>query len=214
MEILRNLVFQYANAIVFLPLYLAATYKSNLVRQQKTLLVYLVLSAFTQVISFTFWKLRINNLPILHIYTVLEYLVLIQFYRFLLKGVFTSVFFLILSALFPVFSIVNSLFFESIFTFNTMARSLEALILIFMAVNWFVKIVAEDENERERYRGINYINMGLLVYFSGSIVLFAFSNQISVLSQNFYMNIWTLHTLLTVQLYMLITIGLWKARAR
>jgi hypothetical protein len=155
-----------------------------------------------------------NNFPILHVYTILEYLLLLWFYSVILNKFIYKAVFVALSIAFPVFSILDSIFIESIFTFNTYGRSLEALIFIFLSISWFVKIVAEDEETRLMGKAINIINSGFLIYFAGSIAMFSYSSYVEQMSISFRKTLWTIHTVLTVQLYILIAIGLWRARTK
>jgi len=173
-----------------------------------------VLAAITQAISFAFWKQSVNNFPILHIYTIAEYFVLLWFYSVLLKNFIPHSVLVVLGIAFPAFSVVNSLYIESIYTFNTYGRSLEALIFIFLSISWFVKIVAEDEKVRQKGMAVNYINSGLLIYFAGSIAMFSYSSFVEQMSEAQRINVWTIHTVLAVQLYILIAVGLWKAKTR
>lgn len=214
LETIRDVFFEYAGLILLIPLFLALLNQKKYPNQLKTIFYYLVLAAITQALSFAFWKARINNYPILHIYTVLEYLALLWFYSQILKGFIPKTAFAALFIAFPLFSIFDSLFIEDIYTYNTYSRSIEALIFIFLSISWFVKIVAEDEATREQSIAINYINAGLLIYFAGSITLFAYNNYIEEMKIVLRTNIWLIHTVLATQLYILIAIGLWKVKAK
>lgn len=111
------------------------------------------------------------------------------------------------------FSIIDSFMLENIYTSNTYSRSIEALIIIILSVLWYIKIVSESGVERAKYVGVNYIVAGLLIYFSGSLLLFSYSSYIQEMALQESRNLWTFHTLLFAQLSILITIGLWKARS-
>jgi hypothetical protein len=196
------------------PLCLAAIGLKNYSRELKTLFYYLVLSAITQLVSFIFWKRSMNNFPILHVYTIAEYLLLLGFYSVILEGFISKYIFWVLAIVFPVFFILDSAFIEGIFTFNTYGRSLEALAFIFLSISWFVKIAAGDEKALQTGKAINYISSGFLIYFAGSIAMFSYSSYVEQMTITQRINVWTIHTVLAVQLYILIAIGLWKAKTR
>lgn len=214
LETIRDIFFEYAALLLLVPLFLAFKNFKSYSHQLKTVSLYLLLSAITQAVSFAFWKAGINNFPILHIYTVLEYLLLLWFYSQILRGFIGDKAFVALFIVFPVFSIINSLFVEDIYTYNTYARSIEALIFIFLSISWFVKIVAEDEATREQGVAVNYISAGLLIYFASSITLFAYNSYIEEMKIVLRTNVWLIHTVLVTQLYILIAIGLWKVKAK
>jgi hypothetical protein len=209
-EQIRDIFFEYAPWAVFIPWLLALIQLQKYPPALKTIFYYLALAVCTHLLSFVLWKLRRNNLPVLHVYTVLEYLVLLRFYYLILKGFIPVAVFYILAFIFPAFSITDSLLLEKIYTFNTYSRSVEALIFIFLSVCWFVKTVSDAGTNENTNRPLNYIAGGLLIYFAGSVVLFSFRDLISQLTRSFLMNVWSLHTLLLFLMYILITAGLWK----
>jgi hypothetical protein len=209
-EQIRDIFFEYAPWVVFIPWLLALTKQRSYTPALKTIFAYLTVAVCTHLLSFAFWKLRKNNLPILHVYTVVEYLLLLRFYSLLLKGFFPGAVFIVLAVAFPLFSVADSLFIENIRSFNTYSRSVEALIFIFLSVCWFVKTVSDTATHSKASRPLNYITGGLLIYFAGSVVLFSFRDLISQLTHSFLMNVWSLHTLLLFILYSMITTGLWK----
>ncbi len=207
---IRDAFFLYAPWGVFVPWLLALVKLKDYTPALKTIFWYLTLAICTNLLSFILWKMKTNNLPVLHVYTVLEYLVLLRFYYLILKGFMPDKLFLLLAVVFPLFSIADSIFIENIRSFNTYSRSVEALILIFLSVSWFVKTVSETETGVSTNRPLNYIAGGLLIYFAGSVVFFSFMDLIEELTISFLMNVWSLHTLVLFIMYIFITLGLWK----
>jgi hypothetical protein len=214
LEAIRNIIFQYANLAVLIPLLIWFAVPRARTAGQKTILALLVLSAVTQLVSFIFWKLQKNNLPILHVYTMLECLVLLKLYAALLGAPGRNRVFLLVAVMFILLAVLEAILFGSIFEFNIYSRSIEALIIITLCLGWFIKAVSMEESEKERYKGISIINSGMLVYFAGAVTLFSYSSFITNMSFNARMNVWTMHTLLAFQLYILIAIGLWRSKAR
>jgi hypothetical protein len=210
LEQIRDIFFEYAPWAVFIPWLLALLSLQGYTPALKTVFYYLTLAVCTHLLSFILWKLKKNNLPVLHVYTVLEYLVLLRFYYLVLKSFIPGTVFIALVVIFPLFSIADSLFIENIHSFNTYSRSVEALIFIFLSVCWFVKSVSDPETNENTNRPLNHIAGGLLIYFAGSVVLFSFRDLISQFTRSFLMNVWSLHTLLLFLMYILITTGLWK----
>jgi hypothetical protein len=208
LEHIRDIFFEYAPWAVFVPWLLALVRRAMDTPALKVLFYYLTAAVCTHLLSFFMWKLKKNNLPILHVYTVVEYLLLLRFYYLLLKDFLPDAVFFLLAAGFPAFSIIDSLWIENIHSFNTYSRSVEALIFIFLSVCWFVKTVSDADSRATL--PLNYIAGGLLIYFAGSVVLFSFRDLISQFTRSFLMNVWSLHTLLLFILYIMITISLWK----
>jgi len=173
------------------------------------LIGYLILAIITQALSLILWYNGINNLPLLHGYTVGEFVFLFWFYMTTYrKPAFTIVSGVLLVAG-CIFFVIDSFVLESIWSFNTLGRSVESLILIVLGLRLFLKIISED-SEDPNLNGLKYINAGLFIYFSGSIVLFTFSRITTELTVEQALNIWTIHTSLLVLQYILLTIGLLK----
>ena len=209
---LQKIIIEYATWIVFIPLLLAILYYKRFPDVLKNVSYYMIAAALTELLSYIMWKQRKNNLPLLHIYTIIEYLLLLKFYYSILKDFLPKTAFIILAVAPPLFFIFDSLFIENIYNFNPYARSVESLIIIFLAMSWYLKLVSSDMKDIALEKSLKFINAAFLIYFSGSIMLFSFSDPISRLVQNLRLSIWTVHTLLTVTLYVLLALGLWKYR--
>jgi hypothetical protein len=210
LEHIRDIFFEYAPWAVFIPWLLALIKLQGYPPALKAIFYYLTVAVCTHLLTFVLWKLKKNNLPVLHVYTVLEYLVLLRFYYLVLKDFIPVAVFYVLVVIFPLFSITDSLLIEKIYSFNTYSRSVEALIFIFLSVCWFVKTASGTVTNENTNRPLNYTAGGLLIYFAGSVVLFSFMDLIEELTHGFLMNVWSLHTLLLFLMYILITTGLWK----
>ncbi len=209
LDSLKIIFFKYAPWIIVVPFFLSIkNYKKDRTEALKPIILYLLLSICTQIISLWLWTNSINNLPVLHVYTVLEFYVLMWFYFIVFKHKIANKIILISTILFTLFAIVDSLLIENIFTFNTLSRSIEALLIIAMGLAYFIHTLTNENTTPSLHsRSIKYINTGLFIYFSGSIVLFTFSNYINILAQPLVLNIWSIHTLLLILFYSIITIS-------
>lgn len=209
---LLQFFFEFAPAVLFVPLFLSLWYYKHFPAALKNISYYMIVSAVTQVLSYIFWKQSKNNFPILHVYTVVEYLLLLKFYHSILKGFLSTVVYLCLLIIIPLFFITDSLFIENIHTYNTFSRSIEALVIIFLAMCCYIKIVSDDREDSRLQKPLKFINSAFLIYFSGSVMLFSFASSFAKLALKLSIGIWALHTLLAVTLYTLIALGLWKYR--
>ena len=208
---IRAIFFIYAPWIIILPVCLTLRNHKKYSPEIKTISYYMMLSTLALVTSFIYWKQKINNLHITHIFTLLEFLILIRFYSKLLMGFISKKTFILLTIFFTLFALIDSIFLESIFSFNTLGRSVEALIFISLSFCWFIKLLKSEQNlNSPTSKVISYIVGGFFIYFSGSIILFAFSNSINKMTYSLSLNIWSIHTILSVILYLTISLGLFK----
>jgi hypothetical protein len=212
---IRTIFFTYGPWIIILPTYLALRSHKKHSPEIKTISYYMVLSMLALVTSFLCWKKSINNLPITHFFTILEFLILIQFYSKLLEGFISKKNILLLTISFTTFAIIDSLFLENIFSFNTLGRSVEALIFIFLSFCWFIKLLNSDQAlNSATAKGISYIVGAFLIYFSGSVILFSFSKYINAMAHSLSLNIWTIHTILLMMMYLIISLGIYKYKTK
>jgi hypothetical protein len=196
---------------IIIPLGIALYKYGNLPGAYKILTWYLVIAGITNFTANILATRNINNLPLLHIYTALEFLVLSVFYRSVLKDSLVTKLILPVLVLFVIFCVVNALFFQTIFLYNSYSRSLSAFILVVYAIVYFKQRLDQGHSISKHNRPLLWINSALLIYFGGSFFLFISSNLILA---NITMNamLWDIHASLVFVMYILFTIGFSNAK--
>ena len=176
----------------------------------KVLSWYLFISAASNLVTNVLGMSGINNMPIFHVYTFIELAILSIFYRkvFGNTGPGRYVPGLILS--FFVLCVVNVLFFQNIHTYNTYTKSAEAIVIIALSLAYFKKNLDLAGGQTDGKSVVPYVNSGLLIYFSGSFILFIIPNMILHAPQLFGNIIWTVHGTLVLIMYLLFATALWK----
>ncbi len=208
---LKALLFNYGPWIIIAPFLLSIVFYNRLSKALKIITWYLILSVVTQAVSLLLWKKGINNLPLLHVFTILEFFLLFTYYSFQGKPLLTRFWFYLVSVLFLLFALLDAFVLENLHSFNIYTRSLEAFVFIGLSVHWFIRsLTIESKAVFQDQNALKYMNAGFFIYFSGSLILFAFSNYINHLGYPLLMNIWTLHTLLLIVLYLFIFTGFCK----
>jgi len=174
----------------------------------KVLCWYVFVGAAIQALSYLYWYQNRNNLPLLHIYTILEFGLIAVFYGFVFDRLLL---FGILTIAFTWLSVLNSLFLQPLLSYNTYARSLEAiLVLVFVLLSLYRQLL--NGGQTLRAQPLFWVNLGFLFYFAGSLFLFVASNSLLKGSETLNRFVWGLHALWVLLLYTLIAIGLWKHR--
>lgn len=199
---------------VLIPIGMAASKRKYAGRPLEIIWYYLLLDCIVNVLAVVLANHKINNLPVLHVFTILEFVLMSYFYLSILKEEAAGRIIKYLLILFPVFCIVNFLFFQSIYQFNTYARPVEALIIMGCSLAYFAQ--SNDAETRWSLNPINWINTGVLLYFSGALFIFSFSNlTVNELSEKYHaINIlmWNIHATLLLIMYLLIAFGFSKCR--
>lgn len=154
---------------------------------------------------------QIPNLPLLHVYVIIEFALLGWMYQLYLYRFYPKYLIPVIIVVFTFLSILNSIFVQKIQTFNTYARALENLLLIVFALSFFYKLLKELKVKYLEKKPIFWINTGILIYFSGSLFIFIFSNfLVKRLALNTQM--WIIHAFLNIVHNIFYAIGLWLSR--
>jgi len=196
-------------ASIIIPIIPAALKYRYLPEPQKIVSWYLFFAAIFSLINNLLGFSNINNMPVMHVYTFVEFVLLVLFYRNVLTGTRIGKYAVYAVPFFLIFCVVNVLFFQDIYTYNTHTKSIEALLVIFMAIAYFRKTLDRIGKDDARYSPLSYINSGLLLYFSGSFIWFTIFN-LTVQNKSFGMVMWSIHATFLLVLYILIATALWK----
>lgn len=202
----------FSMGFIFCPLILSLKYFRSYPKELKVISIHLMLIAILAVYSASLWIFSKNNLPVLHIYTMIEFSTIMLFYQIVFKNVIDKVWFIALILAFLVFCLINAFYIQKWHIFNTYPRTLESIIIISTSLFYYYKITKQTLYIQIEKSATFWINTGFFIYFSGSFLLFMLSNYILPLSLKFNMIVWQLHAFLSCVLYSLIFIGLWQRR--
>ena len=170
---------------------------------------YLIFSGVSNLITSILAFNRVNNMPAMHIYTGIEFVVLAIFYGRILPGGAIRKYQHFIIAGFLLFCIINAWCGQGMHTYNSYTKSLEALCLIIFTISYFKRDLDESNGHLQARSAITSINAGLLIYFSGSFVLFTLYNIIAT-HHTLTITLWMIHATLLLIMYMLFSIALWK----
>jgi len=145
----------------------------------------------------------------MHVYTLFEFILLALYYKSVLQGSWIQRFVHPAIVFFAVLCVINALFFQNFFTYNTHTKSIEALFVIVMGIVCFKRELDSVAAGNKRNAALTYINAGLLIYFSGSFIWFTIYN-LTWRDEKLGLIMWTVHATLLLTMYMLIAIALWK----
>ncbi|MDP4265720.1 MAG: hypothetical protein Q8941_24590 [Bacteroidota bacterium] len=164
---------------------------------------YLVISACINLVAILLSYQSINNLPLLHLLTLFELFFLLYYFSLLFeRKISIALKYVCWGSL--LFCLANALWWQSIFSFNSYARGLEAIIIILVSLLYFVQVP-----ERQKTSWEIFIVSGLLLYYAGSFFLYLFSN---FLKKGYGLStlVWNVNAALVIILYILITVGILK----
>lgn len=177
----------------------------------KVFCYFLFLSGIVQSISLVSWFNNSNNLYLLHLYVPVGFICLALFYKEVLsdfihsKVIWTSI------LLFVAFSIVNSFYFQHIDSYNSTALTVESILLIILSLSTFLFLMNSIFKEDPSLKSINWINSGIFIYYSSSLLIFYFGDYLASLSPSIFLKYtWILHAVFSMIMYTFFFFGLWK----
>lgn len=212
-EAVASAIIDYSNIPTFIVgVYTIIIYK-KLPREMKYFSWFIFVSAIVQAVASILFYNKENNLPVLHIYTVVGFLFLINFYNHIFDGLIRPRILWTLGVLFVTYSIINSIFIQDIYTFNSYALSVQAVLIIILSLTTFAFLM--NDIVRERRIGIinslSWINAGLFIYYSSSLLVFYFGNMINSMSFSpLKRYTWFIYALFSIIMYFCFFVGLWK----
>jgi hypothetical protein len=192
--------------------YAALVYK-KLGKELKVFSWYIFLSGIIQFASLFFWFVSKNNMPLLHLYVAAGFVCLAWFYATLLKGFINVKIIWCVVILFLLFTTINSLFIQDIFTFNSYALTVESILIIILGLftyMFFLNDFVKETSGRD-IKSLSWINSGLFIYYSSSLLIFYFGAAITyAFSRTHNLQAWMFHSLFSIVMYTCFFIGLWK----
>lgn len=205
----------YVQYVLILPFTIALIRFKYLTNELKYIWFFILLGIFselsTRTISYFYPKL--NILPGLHLYTIIEFITIGLFYLHFFGAFFSKKLLPIIIIGFVIFAIINAFFIQGITNFNTYARGLEGLLVIGISLLCFNKMLIELDTRDPTKQPIFWINSGFLFYFAGNLFIFILSNFIK--EDNYLLSLaWGMHALLMIILHLFISIGLWQSHRR
>ncbi len=174
---------------------------------------FIFLSGFIQFTSLILWLLDQNNLPLLHLYVPLRFILLVWFYQILLTGYLHKRVLHWAAGLLVLFSLFNTLFLQDAFTFNSNALTLESVLMVVLSLSTFSLHLNEWVRTKKKrvLSSLNWINSGIFLYYASNLLLFYFGQSIMhVLPVELSRFSWVLHALFSSVMYVCFFIGLWN----
>jgi hypothetical protein len=199
-------------ATILLPIIMALLNYRFLSRPLKIILGFLLFSGIVNLMAVMMAHRGISNLLVFHIYAIFEFAFISWFYKLYFKGRVAKII-PILIGTFTILCIINVCFIQNYIVFNTYTRSLEAILIVGYGILFFSKQGALDNDFSWGEFSLNWINVGILIYYSGSFFTFIFSNYLLVaVSQRINIIIWNVVDTLLLLEYVLFAIGFYKCR--
>lgn len=186
---------------ILIPILLGILIFKNAKTGPRLLLYYLIASGLINSFALVLIAYRKTNLPLLHLYTIVEAVLILSYFRTLFVDALIKKLLLYITILFPLLCIINFSFIQSIFTFNTYTRPLEAILITFFCLLYLYK---SGFTENFINKPTSWFNIGILMYFPVVCIIFILSNYMVFVTKNKAMNsiVWNFHAAMSMVMYL------------
>ncbi|MES2382796.1 MAG: hypothetical protein V4538_17245 [Bacteroidota bacterium] len=157
--------------------------------------VFIAVAAVFDMYSVITGYLGINNLNILHIYTVVEYSFLAYFLHLVVEKKRVKDIILISIPIYGALALSYSIFISNLVGFNSAGRVAECVLLSAFALYWFYSLLDSDEHTSLKRYPYFWLNSGITLYFMGNVFMFMLY---SLLNSPTDMDYWTVHSVLNI----------------
>lgn len=198
---------------VIIPLIFALLFFARLTKVQRKLTLLLLVVLIVEITTNVMWYHEMNNLLIYHVYTVVEFLLFLNIFKEVLSKLITLLGVVLLGTGFSLFSVIISLFYQRIYEFNSIAITVLSVSMILIALASFYSLLKEHSYSKVERNPIFWISAGILIYFSGNLILFYINNALNLTLEESYI-IWGMHAVVNIVLILFYTRAIWVHPAK
>lgn len=210
---------QFILTLFYIPVFAVAGYAivlhNKLEKELKMLSWWLIITGVLQLVSFSLWLMHENNLYVLHVLIPLRFLLLLLVYKRILQAHFPNTMMYIFGSGFVCYSVLNSIFLEPINSFNSMAMTVESVLLIILSLSTYILLMDKRflQSLTISRKTVVWINGGVFLYYSSSLILMHFgAHIIRVVNAEWNRYTWIAHGIFMVILYYCLWRALWNRK--
>ena len=196
---------------VLLPLVFAVINWKKNIPGTLLIFVYLLAGGITNLAMKLMAMQKTNNLPLIHLFCAVEFLLVSEFYRVAFGKPANKMKFRLLQASFVLLCLINAKI-RGIYTFNAFPLAIEALVLMLLAVIYFAKLFTSFTEEKITSLAGFWFNSGFFLYFAGSFIFNLFSNYILLESKAAFNVVLNLRVSFVLLMYLLFTFAFVKCK--
>lgn len=194
---------------LLIPLLIGLFKSATLWHEARALLLWIIIGAAFEGLSYFSAQWYGNNLPLMHLYVVLEMSFLSYFFYRDRMNAAAGTWIKIIVLLFFLFACFNVLFLQDLYAYTSNTRSVESILLCLFALSWFYKVYKEQQVVFLEREFMFWFVIGILIYFTGNILLWVYGEAVAQQSKQVFAEIWKIHALLNSLLHLFYALALW-----
>ena len=150
-----------------------------------------------------------NNLFLMPIYAVGELLILLLVYHATMQSRLFTRLMVVLFLGFVGYLVLDSMGVQALTRFRPGQQVIQSILILLMVGFYFRRLLHELQVRRLWQEPMFWVSAGLCIYFLGYLQIALFSNYLLRYSRQLNMNIWAVHSLLFIVLYLCYCRALW-----
>lgn len=207
--ILSNLTLISSGSIL-LPLIIALSRYKRLDLTQKLLTFLVIVCVATELTANIMWFSRMRNLHIYQIFSVLNFNFILTIF-WLNLGVKWKKPLIRFQILFTVFAILNTVYLQDFFSFNSNVTTSSSLIFIALSIIYFSKLLKEVKYSKLEKNPMFWIVSGVIMYYSGTLILFLLGTvfEATEVAREVALAAWGLNSIFNMMINTFYSLALW-----
>jgi hypothetical protein len=162
---------------LFLPVIIGLINYRFLNKPLRVLLLFNILTCVLNIVAVVLAALSIHNTFLFHFYSIFEFALISWFYKLQFKGLSNKII-PSLVAVYAILSVINFLYIQNNVQLNTYTHSIEAIIIIGYCLIFINRQSQMDAVYNWVDLSFNWINTGVLIFYSCSFFTFMLTNYI------------------------------------
>lgn len=206
------LIFDLINTLTnFIPLAISLPKLKKLTNYQMCLIFLIIFLVFFEILNRNYFiPVLKNNRPLFWSYTIMEFAFIASAYSFASSSEVQRRAIRWLIVGFSLFAVGEIVFLLKPTDLNSLARSVETLLLITLALLYLRQLLEELRVEKLSRHPMFWLTVGVLVYFPGTFLLFATHNWFAAsLPSSIHYQIWVLNDVANIIFNLFIAVALW-----
>ncbi len=196
-----------------IPLVVGLINRKYFTKGEKALLYLFAISPLFDLTGFILKKNGISNMLVFHIYTIIEFILISVFYSKVISNPKITLYIITIVVLFlgvAGFDLLNKLTLMDDFSTTT-----ESIIVMLYAIFGYSLLLKNPIQSKVFAIPLFWFHTAFLLYFAGNLFVFIFSSYLQQhYKQNLFQEIWGIHSVMSMILYLLIATGFWKTKTR
>ncbi|NVK66119.1 MAG: hypothetical protein HWE22_16130 [Flavobacteriales bacterium] len=157
----------------------------------KIIALYVGGSFLAQGVSMLFWTFEMNNLTVLHVYSLFQFIAFSAFFWTTTQRRAKRQSILIITVVISILLIINSIWNESLRDFNSLGVFVSNGTIVVYSVLYFFEVLGSDSYTKNHL----IVNAGILLFMCESLVVFLFGNYLKEVKFIDQIGLWLTHAI-------------------